>query len=121
MDRDTARKFYEIVTARAGVRGKDVDKWTKDEELRVGIQFDRMPGEYREFARLDWGRKNKSNRDTAKRLGMDVDAFGRISHVGGAAIMCKAGEPESALAEPNPGIPGNTHGIEIVEMYVTPS
>ena len=121
MDRETARKLYDVVRARAGVRGKDADKWTKQEQLWFDHHFDTMPGEYREFARLDWACRDQSNRDAAKCFGMSVDTYIRLSDVGGAPIAEECGKPESPLAAPNPGIPGNTYGIDIVDTYVTPS
>lgn len=121
MDRETANKLYDVLLARAGLRGKDPSKWTKDEEALFWHHFRKMPGEYRQYARWDWARKSATNIESAKDLGMDVETFIRIGHAGGSRVMDHEGVPQSPLAEPNPGTPGNTYGIETTDMYVTPS
>ena len=121
MSRETANKLYDVVLARAGLRGKDADKFTKEEELRFDVEFDKMPGEYRAYARFDWARKSEHNRENAKSYMMDVETYIRSSDTGGAKIMDHRGGPESELMAPNPGMPGYTYGVEMVDMYITPS
>lgn len=121
MSRETANKLYNVVLARAGLRGKDADKFTKEEELRFDVEFDKMPGEYRAYARFDWASNDEGNQKNAKSYLMDMATYMRITNTGGGKIMHKEGGPESELMAPNPGMPGYTYGVEMVDMYITPS
>lgn len=64
---------------------------------------------------------NEENTELAKEYGIPVETTMRMIFAGNEPLLRAAGRPESDLAKPVPGIPGNTFGAEIVDSFITPA
>lgn len=121
MERRTAYKIYDVVLARIGLKDKPGEQWTDEEESRFVREIESMPGEFRVFHSWNKATSDGENKKIAGHHGMDVGTLIRLSATGNTMYMRNVGRPESDLAKPNPGIPGNTFGIAIIRNEITPS
>lgn len=121
MDAEIVRKLDDVVLARAGVLGKRPDAWSEEDARRVGMELDRMPGEYRVIKDWRGAARDKWNRENAASHGLDAETAIRITVTGNDGHELRFGHPESPLRGPNSGIPDSTYGVEISDAMITPS
>ena len=120
MDKATAWKLWDITAARAGLLGKDENKWTDDDRERFDVQFEMMPGEFRAWMLHHWYVTDPENIDIAKERGIGIEEMYRMSMTGSDYIAAHNGLPESPLARTIPEAPGNTYAMGIADKYITP-
>lgn len=120
MDEGTARRLFDVTAARVGLLGKSI--WTEEEGERFEAELRKMPGEFRSHMHWYWSTTDEDNRKLAKSYGMDVETFLRLTFAGNDVFMrhthhSESDPPEGYTAD----IPGNTFGVGIPDVEVTPS
>lgn len=120
MDKATAWKLWDVTAARAGLLGKDENKWTDEDRERFDIQFEMMPGEFRAWMLHHWFVTDPDNLELAKTRRIDIEEAYRMYAVGSDYIAESIGLPESPLARTIPEAPGNTFALGIADKYITP-
>lgn len=119
MDEETARRLYDVVYDRAGLRGKQV--WTEGDAGRFARELAKMPGVFREHENWHNVINKKTNKENAETYGMPVEAMMLLVYAGNEPYMQHRGHSESDLRGPVQGIPGNTFGVEIPYSSITPT